>query len=128
MNARLQPRTDVGVPRPTQIIQGPSLSIIQGEIVDIPAADANPASRTLSLLIEYRRTDGTPIEGKAISIDSEGVSWAFIPDDQATTNAGGQVSILLTRLFLDAEADTTPTDFIISARIGLISNNTTVTF
>lgn len=132
MNALLEPRRDVGIPKPTQVIQGPSLTIIQGEIVNDPPTGI-PTSRTMSLLLEYRRRDGTPIPGKAISIETNGVAWNF-DSDPAETDADGHLALTLTRTFLAAEGegaelpDTSPQDFVISARIGLVQNSTTVRF
>ena len=44
------------------------------------------------------------------------------------TDASGQIQIELRRDFLDEDADTTPANFIITARIGLVSNSVTITF
>lgn len=132
MNALLEPRRDVGIPKPTQVIQGPSLTIIQGEIINDPATGV-PASRTMSLLIEYRRRDGTPIAGKSISIETNGVAWNF-DTDPAVTDADGHLALTLNRQFIAATGegaeppDTSAQDFIITARIGLVQNNTTVRF
>lgn len=126
MNAMLTPRTDVSVPKPAQVIRGPNIAIVQGEIIDIAGPDAALAGRTMSVLLEYRRRDGTPIAGKNISIDTDGAAWSFVADQQ--TNADGQVEILLSRTFVDPEADTSPIDVIVTARIGLVQNSTTVTF
>jgi hypothetical protein len=127
MNAMLKPRNDVSVPKPTQVVRGPSLSVVKGEITDLRPDPAGPLTgRTMSVLLEYRRRDGTPIANKLISIDSEGAAWSYVGGNQ--TNASGQLEILLTRTFIDPAADTTPTDVIISGRIGLVQNSTTVTF
>jgi hypothetical protein len=132
MNALLEPRRDVGIPKPTQVIQGPSLAIIQGEIVNDPPTGI-PTTRTMSLLIEYRRRDGTPIEGKTMSIETNGVAWQF-DSDPAETDANGQLTLTLSRTFVETEGegaepvDTSPQEFVVSARIGLVQNSTTVRF
>jgi hypothetical protein len=132
MNALLQPRRDVGIPKPTQVIQGPSLAIIQGEIVNDPPT-GTPTTRTMSLLIEYRRRDGTPIQGKTMSIETNGVAWQF-DSDPAETDANGQLALTLTRTFVETEGegaepvDTSAQEFVVSARIGLVQNSTTVRF
>ena len=91
MYAQVNPRSDLGVPKPTTVIQGPSLNIVQGEIIDTPAQDAQPATRTLSLLIQLRRIDGSGISGKSISIDTDGTPWSFSDPNQKTTSASGDV-------------------------------------
>jgi hypothetical protein len=132
MNALLEPRRDVAIPKPTQVIQGPSLAIIQGEIVNDPPT-GTPTSRSMSLLIEYRRRDGSPIPAKSISIETNGVAWSF-DSDPAVTDAEGHLSLTLNRTFIAATGegaeppDTSAQDFVISARIGLVQNSTTVRF
>ena len=125
MNTLLEPRKDIGVPKPNQAIQGPRLSLIQGEIIDIMDG-SRISARTMSMIAQYNRRDGTAITGKAISIETNGVSWSFSGDP--ITNASGQLEIILRREFLDEEADTTPTEIIVSARIGLVQNSSTITF
>ncbi|MBI5550033.1 MAG: hypothetical protein HY911_00905 [Desulfobacterales bacterium] len=127
MNALLTPRSDVSVPKPAQVLRGPNLAIVQGEITDLRDGAAGPLTgRTMSVMLEYRRRDGAPIANKLLSIDTQGATWEYVGTQ--TTSAAGQVEILLTRTFLDPEADTTPTDVIITARIGLVQNSTSVTF
>lgn len=131
MNALLEPRRDIGIPRPTQVIQGPSLAIIQGEITNVPAT-GTPDSRTMSLLIEYRKRDGSPIAGKSISIETNGVPWSF-DTTPAQTDANGQLPLTLKRDFVQPAnpgdpIDTSPQEFVVSARIGLVQNSTTVVF
>lgn len=125
MNSLLEPRTDIGIPKPNQAIQGPRLSLIQGEIADV-MADGRIAARTMSMIVQYNRRNGTPISGKAISIETDGVSWSYTGDQE--TNVSGQTEILLRREFLDEDADTGAIDVIVSARIGLVQNSVTVVF
>lgn len=137
MNAMLQPKQDTTVPKPIQAIQGPRLSIIQGAITDVKT-DGKLTARTMSVLIEYRRRDGNAISNKAISIESDGVAWSIIndrstetgnvSDKNKTTDPAGSIEILLRREFLDEDADTTSKDFVVTARIGIVQNNTSVTF
>lgn len=125
VNALLGPRTDISIRKPTQVIQGPRLAIIHGSIVDEKNGDKITA-RTMDVLIQYHRRDGTPIKGKSISIDSPGVSWVFA--GEPVTDSHGNLQIKLRREFLDEDADTSMKDFVVSARIGILQNNSTVTF
>lgn len=127
MNAMLQPRRDVSVPKPAQVIQGPRLAIVQGEISDV-LEEGVLVARTMSLLIEYHRRNGQAIADKAISIESPGVVWEYAEGSTGRTDAEGRLQLVLRRDFLDEEADRTPLDFIISGRVGMVQATTTVTF
>lgn len=127
MNSLMTPRGDVGVPKPNLALQGPSLGIIAGEIRD------EGDRRTMSVLIRYHR-NGTGIANKAISIETQGVAWAFANAGQSRTsladdpNGAGNLEILLTREFLDPDEDRSPRSFQLSARIGIIESTAALTF
>ncbi len=125
MNAMQRPRTDIGVPKPIQVLRGPRLSISEGEIIDNVDAGIM-TGRTMSLLIQYNLRNGDPIQNKTISIETDGVSWEYAGTN--ITDIEGQVEIMLRREFLDEEADTAPVSFIVSARKGMVQNSVTVTF
>jgi len=127
-SALLEPRTDVGVPKPRQVVRGPSLAIIAGAITDVTTGGVL-VGRTMSALIELRKNDGTAIQGKAISIETDGAAWSLTPTGATgTTDPNGQVTILMRRDFLSPTADTAPINVVVSARLGLVSNSTTLTF
>jgi len=126
MNALLEPRSDVSIPKPNQVIRGPRLSLIQGALEDVLDGAALVA-RTMSLLIQFNRRDGSPIAGKAISVESDGIAWSYVGGPLAVTDGSGQVEITLRRDFVGETPDTTPTDFIVSARVGLVQNSIGVT-
>jgi hypothetical protein len=125
MNTLLEPRDDIGIPKPNQAIQGPRLTLVQGEIADV-MGDGRVIARTMSMIVQFNRRNGTPISGKVISIETNGVSWSYTGDHE--TDTSGQTEFQLRRDFLDENADTTPVDIIISARIGMVQNNVTVVF
>ena len=131
MFARLTPREDVGIPKPLRVVVGPSITIIAADLQEGTEADGTPF-RTLSVLIQLRKRNGEPIEGKSLSIDTEGIPWTFVPDDAEVTNADGNIEILLKRTFPQPPdgappVDTTPKSIVVSAILGSISNRTTVT-
>jgi hypothetical protein len=126
-SALLTPKRDIGVPKPRQVLRGPSLSVIAGEVKDVLTA-GKVTGRTQSALIELRKLDGSPIADKAISIETQGVAWSFAVPGEETTDANGQVAIVLTREFLSDDADHSPTNVVVTARLGLVSNATTLTF
>jgi hypothetical protein len=127
MNALLRPRHDVGVPPPTQVIQGPRLIIINGSVAE--ERTGGNLTRTMEVLIQYHRRAGTAIVDKPISIEAPGVAWSFtrpLPGGDRT-DASGNLAIRLRREFLDEDADTTQKEFVVTARIGIVQNSTTVT-
>ncbi len=127
MNALLEPRQEVTIPKPNQVIRGPRLSLIQGSIEDVIDAGAL-VGRALSMLIQYDRCNGSPIAGKAISVETDGVAWTFANGPTAVTDGSEQVEIKLRRDFFGDEPDTNPADLIVSARIGVVQNSVGVTF
>lgn len=133
MNALLRPRTGIGVPKPRIEVQGPGLTLIQGAIADVMTGSALTA-RTMSVMVQYNRRDGAPIPNKLISIETQGASWAYldatgtVSPTPVQTDAGGLVRLQLRREFLDPKADRSPANIVITARKGLVSNSTTVTF
>ena len=126
-SALLQPKLDIGVPAPRQVVRGPSLNVVAGEIKDI-AVDGKLQSRTLAALLELRRADGSAIAGKAISIDTDGAPWSFSTTGAELTDAAGRVAITLRRDFLGKEADIAPKDVVLTARLGLVSNSSSLSF
>lgn len=136
MFAQLAPQPGLGVPRPTQVIVGPSLSLVEGPIVEQTDAGGN-LIRTLSLTVQLRDKEGKPIGDREISIDTDGVAWSFAdPNVIKTAGSGpdaGNVKILLQRTFQptppDAEpVDKSPRQSTVNARLGLVANGLTVTF
>jgi hypothetical protein len=131
MNAVLEPRHDVGVPKPRNAVVGPSIAIEPGPITDV----GNPAtSRTQQVVIVYTNSAGTPIQGKGLAITTQGVAWAYVPggtqdaDGNTETDANGEVTIVLTREFVGDNPDRTPVDVIVAVRKGIVNESSTVTF
>jgi hypothetical protein len=128
LNALLTPRKDTGIPKPRQIVEGPSLRIVRGPLDPVGAPDANGVrTRDQHLTIEYRNAEGEPIAGKKISVNTDGVSWAFDGGVAAVTDAQGEVALTLTRLIPDGADPNTPVDVVVSARIGLVQDTLPVT-
>ncbi len=123
MNALLRPREGVVVPKPTQMIQAPNLMILQSEFVP-DTTGGFLSARHMELVIQYSLSDGTPIAGKEMSIDSGGLTWEF--NGPSVTDSDGNLRITVTRSFPDAEADTTVANFIVTVRKGMVSNSITV--
>jgi hypothetical protein len=123
MTAVLEPRHDIGVPKPRQAIQGPLLSIDAG-----PITDNGTTSRDMIAILSYVHPDASPIANAVLSVSTSGVPWTFANAAQTVTDANGRLSVKLTRTFVDASVDRTPIDVVVSARIGLVNTSTTLTF
>lgn len=130
-SALLQPKTDIGVPKPRQLIDAPSLAVIVGPDVD----DATePGVRRKKATIQCNKRDGSAQDaGKALplSIEVAGALWKFdptTPADEGLTEAGGGVRILLKRVLPvpagATDPDTTPVDVTVVARLGIVSSTT----
>jgi hypothetical protein len=126
-SALLSPKRDVGVPKPRQVLRGPSLSVLAGTITAVMDGQTL-VGRTMSAIIELRRMNGTPIEGKGLSIETEGVPWQYASEDADKTDSLGQVAIVLTRTFLGEKPDTSAINIAVTVRLGLVSSSTTLTF
>jgi hypothetical protein len=136
MFAQLRPEEGLGVPKPTQVIIGPSLALLEGPITEDTDQDGN-TTRTMSILIQFRNKDGQPIKNKALSIDTDGGLWNFTDPNKTTTGdtapSEGDLAIQLIRVFppdsADPEAppvDKSPKPVTLNVRKGLVANGITV--
>jgi hypothetical protein len=126
MNAILEPRHDIGVPKPRQAVVGPRIAIEAGPIANVGPNNA-PTSRTMEVVLTYTKADDTPIAGKTLSIETPGVGWSYKSGvDQ--TDGSGQVTIVMERAFIGDTPDYTPIDVVVSARKGLVGDSATMTF
>lgn len=130
--AQLNPRPDVVVPRPNQVIQGPRLAVISGDVQDEKNAQGKITGRTIKVLLTYHRATGEPIKDKPLAIDVQGLTWTYTNPAQDKTDNNGALQITVHRdIPLDGDnnqGDVTPKDFVVTARIGIVQNSTTVTF
>lgn len=127
MNAILKPKTDIGVPKPNLNVQGPQIAILEGEIKPVITEGALTA-RTMELSLQYARSGGDPISGKTLSIETDGVSWEYKVAGDSATDADGTVAVVLRREFLGTDPDTSPQEYVVAVRKGLVSATATVKF
>jgi hypothetical protein len=127
MNAFLRPKADIGVPKPRLNVQGPQIAILQGEIKPIIAAGILTA-RTMEVSLQFARSGGAPIAGKALSIETDGVAWEYKDAAASATDANGMVVILLRREFLGETPDTSAQEYVLTVRKGLVSSSSTLKF
>jgi hypothetical protein len=126
MNAILEPRHDIGVPKPRQAVVGPRIQIDAGPIANVGPSSA-PTSRTMEVVITYTKSDGTPIAGKTLAIEAPGVGWQYKAGAD-TTDGDGKVTAVLERVFIGDTPDFSAIDVIVSARKGLVGDAATMTF
>jgi hypothetical protein len=133
-SAMLKPKTDIGVPKPRQLIDAPSLGILVGANLPDEVDGETTTVRKAVTIIAFKR-DGTANADKTLplSIDVQGAMWAFNDPDTATeTDGEGRVFITLSRILPVAagatDPDRTPVDVTVTVRLGLVSSTTVVAF
>ncbi|MBK7617423.1 MAG: hypothetical protein KA375_11840 [Vitreoscilla sp.] len=130
-SALLNPKTDIGVPKPRQLIDAPSLAVQVGPDVD-DASEAGARFKECAILC-YKR-DGSKQDADKLmplSIEVAGAMWTFNPAaaaDAGKTTAEGAVPLKLKRVFPvpagQTEPDTTPVEVTVTARLGVVSTTT----
>lgn len=129
-HALLQPKADVGVSRPRQLIDAPALGILVGaNLPDEVDGGMTTVSKAVTIMA-YRR-DGTPNAniGLPLSIEVEGAMWSFTdPNAGTTTDGNGRVFLTVSRMLPVAaggtDPDRTPVDVKVTVRLGLVSSTT----
>jgi len=153
--AQLEPRDDVRIPRPTQVIQGPRLELFDGgvlvETVSNPEGEGTlVVASTVDVTVIYFKQDlddqgnPVPIPGQKVSIDTAGMPFVYLdpvtlavapepdPEDEPPafildrTDSSGRVMIRLRRRFPEPTADPQRIDLVVAARVGLVADNHTV--
>ncbi len=135
-SALLTPKTDIGVPKPRQLIDAPSLGIQVGPDVD-EASEPGARKKKASVLC-LKRSGEKQDAGKALplSIEVGGALWKFDAADPANdgkTDAEGRVAIELMRILpvIPGEAggiDPAPVDVTVTVRLGVVSTTTVMRF
>ena len=128
--------TPVIIPPPTQVVVGPSLRILEGPLTE-DRDGTNVTARRQQVTIEFVKKNGTtPIAGKILSIETEGVPWSYDAGNATAgtppavvTDAQGRVTLTVERTFPlpepdGAAVDTTPRAITLNVRRGLVNNNT----
>ena len=135
-SALLTPKTDIGVPKPRQLIDAPSLGIQVGPDVDDVS---EPGARKKKVSILCLKRSGEKQEASKtlpLSIEAAGALWKFDAADPANlgkTDADGRVGIELKRVLPIAPGepgapDPTPADVTVTVRLGVVSTTTVVRF
>ena len=75
MNAVLEPRHDIGVPKPRQASSGPGS---RSSPARSPTSATRPPPARSEVVIVYTNSAGTPMQGKGLAITTQGVAWAYV--------------------------------------------------
>ncbi|MES2714538.1 MAG: hypothetical protein V4795_02155 [Pseudomonadota bacterium] len=134
-SALLQPKTDIGVPKPRQLVDAPSLSVRVSADVD---DDSEPGTRLKQISVLWFKRDGSKqVAGKrAPSIEVTGALWEFGAPAagavQGETDGEGEVPLLLKRVLPvpagATEPDRTPVDVTVVVRLGVVSSTSVLRF
>lgn len=128
-SALLQPKTDIGVPKPRQLIDAPSLGVRVGPDVD---DTTEPGTRRKSISVLWFKKDGTKQarDKRAPSIEVTGALWEFATPaagfTKGQTDDQGEVQLLLKRVLPvlagATVADSTAVDVTVTVRLGIVSS------
>ena len=132
MEATLEPRADIELPRPFVLQKGPKLKLNVDERKDITTTSGTPAVTTVTgtsvkLTAYLKDTKNAALAGKeiAVSVDQPTLGFSVTPSDRKT-NSDGKVTITLERKGLTYDP-TTPLPTVVRVWFGLVSDEVAVT-
>ncbi|WP_432187373.1 hypothetical protein [Streptomyces sp. Tue6028] len=131
LEATLEPRADVQLPRPFVIQKGPRLVLSSGTVTDIAGKDPDNRpvviGRQTTLTVECRRPDGSANSGRTLSIrvDPAGLAYEL---SSTTTGADGRITVTLKRTGALYDNGAPPVDATIRVSLGLVSESMSLRF
>jgi len=139
-SALLQPKTDIGVPKPRQLLNAPSFAIVFGpDVTDVPAGA--PTARRKEVSIQCFKSDGSKQPAAKVlpvSLEVVGAQWSFaasvvLDAGRPTLDANGQFGIVLERQFPTppgegAVPDTAQAETTVTVRMGVVSASAVIRF
>ncbi|MCC6612865.1 MAG: hypothetical protein IT320_05255 [Anaerolineae bacterium] len=111
MEATLEPRSDIELPRPFVLQKGPKLrlSIVASGDITQPGSDGTPivVGRKVTVSAELTKTDGSPQTGKSlqVSVDRNDLTFTLVSQQ---TDSSGMLSIDIERRAGEAFDPATP--------------------
>jgi hypothetical protein len=121
MEATLEPRADVQLPKPFILQKGPKLDVQVGAKRELKGDANDPTKVTgyeVSLTAILRKTDGSPNGTKPLSLTISDPSLSWTSDGK--TDANGEMPIKVTRRVLDPATDK-PVQALVRVSFGLVS-------
>lgn len=135
MEATLEPRDDIQLPRPFVLQKGPRLKVTAGARQDIPGTGApvppattvDPIGRTLTLTLELRSQNNTPLANKQIEykVGQPLLNYNITPTN-GLTDANGQLKIELRREGAAFDKTKPPEPVTVTAWLGLVNEQVVV--
>lgn len=135
-SALLQPKTDIGVPKPRQLVNAPSFAVVFG-----PDVTDTATARKKEVSIQCFKSDGAKqAQNKVlpVSIEVVGAQWAFnssvtLDNGRPTLDGNGQFGIVLEREFPTppgegAVPDKGQADATVTVRMGVVSASALIRF
>lgn len=135
-SALLQPKTDIGVPKPRQLVNAPSFAVVFGpDVIDTATA------RKKEVSIQCFKSDGARQalnKVLPVSIEVVGAQWTFstsvtLDNGRPTLDSNGQFGIVLEREFPTppgegAVPDKSQADATVTVRMGVVSASALIRF
>lgn len=130
LEATLEPRTDVQLPRPYIVQKGPRILLNLGEITDVTSTPGQPAvGRKVRVGILVQKEDGSPNSGKSLSIRVEPAGLEWTTEAGGTTvGADGKLNLDLVRKGALFDDGAPPVDARVAITLGLVSESVSVRF
>lgn len=135
MEATLEPRDDIQLPRPFVLQKGPRLKITAGSRQDIPgtgtpvppATTVDPIGRTVTLTLELRDKTNRPLENKQLEyrISQPLLNYTTTPTN-GTTDSNGQLKLELRREGAAFDKTKPPEPVTVTAWLGLVNQQVVV--
>lgn len=132
-SALLEPKPDIGVPKPRQLISAPSIGILFG-----PDTTDTATTRSKEISLVCYKADGSKqiSVGLPLSVEIDGAQWAWAvpvaPGALPQTSADGVVTLTLSRDFPTPAGatvvDTAPVDLALTVRMGVVSSTAVIRF
>ncbi|HYP54107.1 MAG TPA: hypothetical protein VEQ42_11235 [Pyrinomonadaceae bacterium] len=103
MEATLEPRGDIQLPRPYVVQKGPRLKVYIQDVKPIETADPNDATKKIitgreaTLVVELKKANGDPNSGKNLEFRVDQPLVTFSTPNGTKTNTEGEVTITLRR-------------------------------
>lgn len=132
LEATLEPRADVQLPRPFIIQKGPRITLSLGSITDVsgtPPAGGGPAlptGRQVSVTALVQREDGSPNAAKPLSVRVEPPGLDVT--GSMVTDANGKISLTIVRKGAMYDNNAPQVDATVRVSLGLVSEFVSVRF
>jgi hypothetical protein len=127
MEATIEPRHDIQLPKPYLVQKGPKLRLTVLERKDITSDPADPTKvtgRTVTISAHLAKQDGSNLKGKSLDVACDG-NFVCTVANNGVTGEDGTVRITVERSGLTPESNT-PVTTSVRASMKLVTANTTI--